>query len=89
MRLKELTSAVAHYVAGVLERESMAAMVDELCRSASFGVGDPVRTMRGSFRGVVTRVLEDGRLAVHPTGSAHELLCLPESFLPDDEGHVS
>src|SRR5258708_28590069 len=31
LRLKQLTSAVAHYVAGVLPREEMIAMVDALC----------------------------------------------------------
>ena len=84
LRLKELTSAVAHYVAGVLDREAMVAMVEELCRSASLGIGDRVKTMRGSMRGVITRVLEDGRVAVRADGSASELLCLPESLLPDD-----
>ncbi len=84
MRLKELTSAVAHYVAGVLDREAMVAMVEELCRSAALGVGDRVKTLRGSLRGVITRVLEDGRVAVRADGSASELLCLPESLLPDD-----
>lgn len=84
LRLKELTSAVAHYVAGVLDREAMVAIIDELCRSAAFGVGDRVKTMRGSLRGVITRVLEDGRVAVRAEGSASELFCLPESLLPGD-----
>ena len=83
-RLRQITSAVAHYIAGVLDREAMVAIVEELCRSASLGVGDRVKTMRGSLRGVITRVLEDGRVAVHADGSASELLCLPESLLPDD-----
>ena len=84
LRLKALTSAVAHYVAGVLDREAMAGIVDELCRSASLGIGDRVKSMRGSLRGVITRVLEDGRVAVRADGSAAELLCLPESLLPED-----
>ena len=84
LRLKELTSAVAHYVAGVLDREAMVAMVEELCRSASLGAGDRVKTMRGSLRGVIVRVQEDGRVAVRADGSASELLCLPESLLPED-----
>lgn len=83
-RRRELISAVAHYVAGVLDREAMIAIVDELCRSASFGVGDRVKTLRGSLRGVITRVLEDGRVAVRADGSASELISLPESLLPDD-----
>ena len=36
------------------------------------------------MRGVITRVLEDGRVAVRAEGSAGELFCLPESLLPDD-----
>ncbi|HEV7401313.1 MAG TPA: hypothetical protein VGO11_00225 [Chthoniobacteraceae bacterium] len=84
VRLKQLTSAVAHYVAGVLDRETMAAIIDELSRSASLAVGDRVKTMRGSLRGVITRVLEDGRVAVRPDGGMSELLSLPESLLPDD-----
>ena len=84
MRLKEAASAIAHYVAGVLDREAMVAIIDELCRSATLGVGDRVKTLRGSLRGVVARVLEDGRLAVRPDGSGSELFCLPESLLPDD-----
>jgi len=57
--LKELTSAVAHYVAGVLDREAMVEIVEGLSQSASFQAGDRVKTRRGSLRGVVTRVLED------------------------------
>lgn len=62
----------------------MVAIVEELCRSAALGVGSRVKTMRGSLRGVITRVLEDGRVAVRADGGASELLCLPESLLPDD-----
>ena len=56
-------SAVAHYVAGVLDRESMVSIVDSLCESASFRPGDRVQTLRGSTSGVVVRVLDDGRIA--------------------------
>ena len=83
-RRREVISAVAHFVAGVLDQESMVAVVDELCRSASLAPGDRVKTMRGSMRGVITRVLEDGRVAVRADSSASELLCLPESLLPED-----
>lgn len=84
VRLKQVTSAVAHYVAGVLDREAMIAIIEGLCQSAALGVGDRVKTLRGSMRGVITRVLEDGRVAVRAVGSGSELLCLPESLLPDD-----
>jgi len=84
VRLKEVTSAVAHYVAGVLDRESMAAIVDGLCRSATLGVGLRVKTLRGSLHGVIVRVLDDGRVVWRPTGEAGELITLPESLRLDD-----
>ena len=84
VRLKQVTSAVAHYVAGVLDGESMKAIVEELCDGSTLEVGDRVNTLRGSLRGVITRVLEDGRVAVRPDAGTSELLCLPESLLPDD-----
>ena len=71
-------------MAGVLDREAMAGIIDELCRSASLLPGDRVKTMRGSLRGVITRVLDDGRVAVRPDGSASEMISLPENLLPDD-----
>ena len=83
-RKKEMSSAVAHYVAGVLDREAMIAIVEELCRTTAIVAGTRVKTMRGSMRGVITRVLDDGRVAVRPDGSASELLSLPESLLLDD-----
>ena len=84
MRRRQATSAVAHYIAGVLDREAMAGILTELCRSATLGVGDRVKTMRGSLRGVIVRMLDDGRVAVRPDGGTSELLSLPESLLPDD-----
>jgi hypothetical protein len=43
-----------------------------------------VKTLRGSLRGVIIRMLDDGRVAVRPDGTTGELLSLPESLLPDD-----
>ena len=83
-RRRQATSAIAHYVAGVLDGEAMSAMLTELCAAADFALGQRVKTLRGSLRGVITRVLEDGRLAVRADGSGSELFCLPESLLPDD-----
>ena len=79
-RKREAGSAIGHYIAGVLDREAMVAIIDELCRSAAFSVGDRVKTMRG----VIVRMLDDGRVAVRPDGGTSELLSLPESLLPDD-----
>ena len=84
VRRKEVASVVAHFITGVLARETMVASFNSLARSAQFQAGDRVKTMRGSMRGVITRLLEDGRVAVRADGSASELFCLPESLLPDD-----
>lgn len=83
-RRRQATSAVAHYIAGVLDREAMVAIVESLCRSASLQPGDRVRTLRGSLRGVITRVLDDGRVAVWRDGSTGEIISLPENLLPED-----
>jgi hypothetical protein len=80
-RRREATSAVAHYVAGVLDQESMAAIVEALCEAADFQVGDRVRTFRGSSRGVIVRIQADGRVVWRPVGSKSELIALPESLL--------
>src|SRR6266705_7038756 len=80
-RRREVMSAVAHYIAGVLPREAMVEIVEALCESAEFQPGDRVKTLRGSTRGVVRRILPDGRMAWQPDGSQSELLALPESLL--------
>ena len=41
--------------------------------------------MRGTTRGVVTRILEDGRIVWRPKGSVLDLITLPESLLPLDQ----
>lgn len=56
----------------------MAQIVNELC--ADFQPGDRVKTMRGSMRGVIVRLLEDGRV-VWRADSGVELIALPESLL--------
>ena len=75
---------IAHYIAGVLDRESMVEIVEGLCRSATFGVGDRVKTLRGSLRGVIVQVLDDGRVAWRPDGAASELIALPETLSRDE-----
>jgi hypothetical protein len=74
-------SAVAHYIAGVLPWEAMVEIIESLCESASFAAGDRVKTLRGSARGVIVRLEEDGRVAWRPDGTESELLALPESLL--------
>ena len=74
-------SAVAHYIAGVLDRESMVEIVEGLCQSADFKPGDRVKTLRGSTRGVIVSILPDGRVAWRPEGSESELVALPEEAI--------
>lgn len=79
-RRRELSSAVAHYIAGVLDRESMISAVESLCESASFVPGDRVQTLRGSTAGRVVKILEDGRVVWTPQGGDTELISLPEGL---------
>lgn len=82
-RRREVSSAVGHYIAGVLDHESMAQALNELCRAASFQAGDRVKTCRGTARGRIIRLLEDGRVVWRLDGSGSELIALPESLLRD------
>lgn len=83
VRRKEASSAVAHFITGVLDQGSMAAMLDSLVEKADWRVGDRVRTLRGSTRGTVIRSREDGRVVWRPDGANSELVALPESLLRD------
>jgi hypothetical protein len=79
-RKRELASAVAHYIAGVLDWESMEAMLHGMMEALEFQPGDQVMTLRGSSRGVVVRLLPDGRVVWRPDGGRLELMALPESL---------
>ena len=80
-RRREGISAVAHYIAGVLDREAMVQIVEGLCETPMFQAGDRVKTFRGSLHGQIVRVLEDGRVVWQPDGSESELTALPGSLL--------
>lgn len=80
-RRREVASAVAHYIAGVLDREAMVAIVESLCEAASFAPGDRVKTLRSSKHGIVVRLAPDGRIIWRPDGTRIELIALPESLL--------
>src|SRR6185503_1439340 len=82
-RRREVVSAVAHYIAGVLPCEPMVEIVESLCESADLKPGDRVKTLRGSARGVVVRKLDDGRLVWQVDGSGAELMSLPEGLIPE------
>ena len=79
-RLREVTSAIAHCIADVLDHDSMARIVNELCAAADLQPGDRVKTLRGSMKGVVLSVLTDGRI-VWRSDTGAELTALPESLL--------
>ncbi|SRR6267378_4568018 len=85
VRRREIASALAHYIAGVLDREAMVEIVESLCQSAEFQAGDRVKTLRGSTLGVILRILPDGRVLWQPDGSQSELIALPESLLRNRE----
>jgi len=80
VRKRELSSAVAHYIAGVLDRDSMISIVESLCESAELAPGDRVQTLRGSTSGTVVRILEDGRVVWKSDASTLEITGLPESL---------
>ena len=82
VRQREIASAVAHYIAGVLDREAMVEIVDTLSRSTEFKPGDRVKTLRGSARGVVVGTAADGRIVWRLDGGG-ELLALPEDLRPE------
>lgn len=83
-RLRQVTSAVAHFIAGVLDRAAMVEIVETLCRVVDLRTGQRVKTLADSVHGVIIRVMEDGRVAVRPDGSRSEMISLPENLLPDD-----
>ncbi|PYJ61686.1 MAG: hypothetical protein DME24_05850 [Verrucomicrobia bacterium] len=80
-RRHDAASLAAHYVAGVLDRDSMTGGIEALSEAADFRPGDRVRTLKGSRKGVVRRILTDGRIAWLPDGNKAELIALPESLL--------
>ena len=82
-RRREITSAIAHYIAGVLDREAMVSIVESLFECADFKVGDRVKTFRGSLHGVIVKILDDGRIVWRPDDHASELIALPESLIQE------
>ena len=79
-RRREAASFTAHYVAGVLDRQSMESGLMALAEPTEFQPGDHVKTFRGSMSGTILRVLPDGRV-VWRTDSGAELTALPESLI--------
>jgi hypothetical protein len=84
-RRRELMSAVAHYIAGVLPWEAMAEIVESLSATADWKPGDRVKTLRGSLHGKILRVLNDGKIVWQPNGTTTELTALPESLCAEEK----
>ena len=80
-RQREVLSAAAHYIAGVLDWESMASIIESLAQSADLKPGDRVQTLRGTLHGTVKQILPDGRVLWIPEAGG-ELISLPETLLP-------
>ena len=74
---------MAHYIAGVLDREAMVEIVEGLSETASFKIGDRIKTLRGLAHGFIVRLLDDGRVVWRLDGSKSELMALPESLVPE------
>jgi len=83
-RRREVMSAVAHYIAGVLPWEGMVEILESLSESADWKPGDRVKTLRGSSRGTIVRILDDGRVVWRADGSQSDLTGLPESLCRDE-----
>ncbi len=82
-RRREVGAAVAHYIAGVLDRDAMAEIVETCSQLAELKPGDRVKSLRGSTHGVIVRLLEDGRVVWRPDHTEAELTGLPEGLLPE------
>lgn len=77
-RRKEASSAVAYFITGVLDENLMIDAVNTLSETADWKPGDRVKTLRGSLRGKILRILEEGRIVWQPNGTTSELTALPE-----------
>ena len=82
-RRKEASSAIAHFITGVLDENMMIEAVNTLSETANWKSGDRVKTLRGSLHGKILRVLEDGKIVWQPNGTKSELTALPESLCVD------
>ena len=82
LRKREVSSAVAHYIAGVLDRENMIAIIEGMWEAAALAIGDRVTTLKGTVRGTITAILDDGRLRWR-ADSGTEFIALPESLRRD------
>ncbi len=64
----------------MLDQKSVVSGIISLAEKADFRPGDRVKTLKGSVRGKIVRVLPDGRM-VWRADSGAELTGLPESLI--------
>lgn len=83
-RRKEASSAVAHFITGVLDQELMMKAIDTLSEAADWKPGDRVKTLRDSLHGKILRILEDGKVIWQPDDTNNKLTCLPENLCRDE-----
>lgn len=67
----------------MLDREARVQMLEALAQSNDFKPGDRVQNLWGLLRGVMVRLLEDGRVVRQPDGPERELTGLPERLCPE------
>jgi len=60
--------------------------MESLSEAPDFRPGDRIKTLRGSSRGVIVRLLPEGKVVWRPDGSRSELTALPESLIKEREG---
>ncbi len=82
-RRKETSSAVAHFITGVLDEEMMVAAVDTLSQIVHWQPDDRVKTLRGSLHGKILCVLENGNIVWQPDDTDNELTAMPENLCRD------
>ncbi|HEX3987841.1 MAG TPA: hypothetical protein VHZ30_00335 [Verrucomicrobiae bacterium] len=84
-RRKEASSVVAHFITGVLREEMMIDVVNALSETSEWKPGDRVKTLRGTLRGKIVRVMKDGRVVWKPDRASNELIALPETLTRDEK----
>ncbi len=81
-KVKIASKAVADYITGILDRDAMLTVIDEISRTWSFSVGDRVQTTGGSLHGVITQILQDGTLEWKPDHLETTMRGTPDSLKP-------
>ncbi|MGA2244184.1 MAG: hypothetical protein ABSH48_04205 [Verrucomicrobiota bacterium] len=82
-RRKEASSAVAHFITGVLDEQLMIQALESLSQTVVWKPGDRVKTLRGSLHGVVVEVFDDGRVVWRPEDTENELTAMADNLCLD------